>query len=456
MMGSRFVIDSFIFDQLVMPNVARDTASPLDLATAFGSTWARGVQDAAGVTDAEGYEGAMSEMQNLVSSRTIEDWGSTVYDAWLYAIAPMWAERGAAFPEYMQSDAWTAKAHQTGFGSYTELKHDTILYTKQAVAEGGGDEPPVPPRHWVEPDPVAYERLAAVTRLMREGLEARDLLPAGYAMLLQDLEDFDDWLGSIARDELAGRPIDPDDNRRLGYVGSTLETFWVRTSDSDLDVDTGPDSYAALIADVMRNQTAVLELATGFVDHIFVIVPDDEGGFQVATGGVYSYYEFWNPDQRLTDEEWRDRLEKGAQPARPAWENVFLAGRLPSGSGPGSLEAGLLCRDVAADGYDYVGAVAQWLREGAPDRMDADRDGIPCETVFPDDIDVFLSRASGLAAGLRCDQLGLTDDGEGFLAAVAYWMSQGAPDRMDADGNGIPCETVFSPGVVADTLAIAD
>ena len=29
---------------------------------------------------------------------------------------------------------------QSGFGSYAELKHDTILYSKQAVAEGGDAE----------------------------------------------------------------------------------------------------------------------------------------------------------------------------------------------------------------------------------------------------------------------------------------------------------------------------
>ena len=80
-----------------------------------------------------------------IADRTIDDWGRTVYDAWLYAVEPMWQSHGTAFPDFMQTPAWNAKSHQTGFGSYTELKHDTILYTKQAVAEGGGEEPPVPP-----------------------------------------------------------------------------------------------------------------------------------------------------------------------------------------------------------------------------------------------------------------------------------------------------------------------
>lgn len=451
-MGSRFVIDSFVLDQLVAPNVKRDTASPLDLAAAFGSDWALGVQEAAGVTEAAGYTGQMAEMQSVIAGRTIDDWSKTVYDAWLYAIVPMWNDHGADYPAYMQSSAWTAKAHQTGFGSYTELKHDTILYTKQAVAEGGGDEPAVPPRHWVEPEPVTYERLAAVTALMRDGLDERGLLSSDYSQLLVDLEDFYTWLAGIARDELDGVPISEEDNQELGWVGSTLEGFWIRTSDTDIDWENGPDDSAALIADIMRNAEAVLELGTGNIDYIFVIVPDDRGGFEVATGGVYSYYEFWNTGQRYTDEEWRAELAAGTQPARPEWEQAFLAGSTPINPqyNETGLESGLFCRDLAAMGYDFPFSVAYWLADGTPARMDADSNGIPCETVYPGDTGPYLAVAGGFETGQLCADLGQPDDVNGYRTAVAYWLLEGAPARMDADGNGIPCETVFSADTVRE------
>ncbi len=455
-MGSRFVIDSYILDQLVIPNVAeRDTASPLDIAAAFGSEWAYGIQQDAGATDFPNYEQQLALMQGLISDRTEADWGSTVYDAWLWAVQPMWSEHGAEYPAFMQNKAWSAKAHQTGFGSYTELKHDTILYTKQAVAEGGGDEPPPPPRHWVEPDPVAFERLAAVTNLMRTGLESRDLLPEEYSFLLNDLEDFYTWLGDLARDELAGLPISDADNDSLSWVGGLLEGFWIQTSDADLDWETGPDSHAALIADVMSNQDEVLELGTGYVDNIFVLVPDDNGAFQVASGGVYSYYEFWN-EQRLTDEEWRAQLEAGTNPPRPAWQQIFLAGEPPAPQNQTDVAAGLFCRDIEAMGYGFSEAVSYWLTEGAPDRMDADTNGIPCETVFGEDVEHFLNAAIGEPTGQRCADLGYPDDASGYQRAVAYWMLEGAPDRMDADKNGIPCETVFSSTTVQEFLGISN
>ena len=46
------------------------------------------------------------------------------------------------------------------------------------------------------------------------------------------------------------------------------------------------------------------------------------------------------------------------------------------------IESGLFCRDLLGRGYGYSEAVAYWTREGQPDRMDADRNGIPCETVY--------------------------------------------------------------------------
>ena len=51
-------------------------------------------------------------------------------------------------------------------------------------------------------------------------------------------------------------------------------------------------------------------------------------------------------------------------------------------AGIGSLDSGLFCLDVSALGYGYADAVAYWTREGQPDRMDADRNGIPCETAY--------------------------------------------------------------------------
>jgi hypothetical protein len=341
-MGARFVLDSFVLDQLVYPNVASyegDTAigrfegSPLDVAASFGSDWAYQRQVEAGVpAEYPDYDPQLEKMTDLVADRTMDQWAGTVYDGWLYALQPMWSRHGAAYPDFMQTEAWAAKAHNTGFGSYTELKHDTLLYAKQAFAEGETPLAPAEPRHWVEPEPVVYARLAAVANLMRAGLEGRELLASDVGDVLDRLIEMYRRFERLARDELAGAPISADDNLWLETVGSRFELIWLLAGEDieESGAQTGgfpesPNDIAAVIADIMSNPWEALEVGTGYIDRIYVLVPNDQGVFQVARGGVYSYYEFWVPrDQRLTDEEWRQMLVAGTQPDRPEWMTPYL------------------------------------------------------------------------------------------------------------------------------------
>lgn len=40
-----------------------------------------------------------------------------------------------------------------------------------------------------------------------------------------------------------------------------------------------------------------------------------------------------------------------------------------------------------------------------------------------------------------------------YILVLAYWFLEGEPERMDVDGNGVPCELLFDPAVVADVWA---
>jgi hypothetical protein len=331
-MGTRFVVDSWVLDQMVYPNVGgepieerRFLASPLDLAAAFGSEFALAVQDAAGETAYLHYPEQMAAVREAIAARPDEAWGATVYDAWLAAVEPMWLPHGRAFPDFMRSEAWTAKDHQTGFGSYAELKHDTILYTKQFVGEMGALQPPPAPRHWVEPDPVAFARLGAMARLMRDGLDARGLLTRATRQLLKDYLAMVGRLERIAASELAGEPISAADNEWLEAIGGILEGIWWKTGDKLRTAEPDIDDKAAIVADIGSGGGEAVEAATGYVDLIYVLVPDDEGRFQVARGGTYSYYEFVVPtSERLTDEAWREMLASGQAPDRPAWQEPIF------------------------------------------------------------------------------------------------------------------------------------
>jgi hypothetical protein len=56
----------------------------------------------------------------------------------------------------------------------------------------------------------------------------------------------------------------------------------------------------------------------------------------------------------------------------------------PRSTGPGDVRrqpAGLFCRNLLSRGFSYVAAIDYWRMHGQPNQMDADRNGIPCETV---------------------------------------------------------------------------
>jgi hypothetical protein len=106
----------------------------------------------------------------------------------------------------------------------------------------------------------------------------------------------------------------------------------------------------------------------------------------------------------------------------------------------------LSCAQMKARGYSYGRAVAYWRAQVYPRRLDADDNGIPCETVYSAAAvrNYWGSRTtfSGeLASGFTCREI--LDQGYSYGDALAYWTSEGYPSRMDADNNGIPCETVY-------------
>jgi hypothetical protein len=176
-------------------------------------------------------------------------------------------------------------------------------------------------RHAVEADPDAFHKVAQMAKLLRDEMLSRGLLPGSSADpwtsrgLLEYLITVVDRLASIAEDELAARPISTSDIEFLNGIGSRFGTILESAGDFELD------EYDAVVADIfLGGGDQVLEVATGRFDRIHVIVPDGRGGFEVATGAVYSYYEFWQPrTQRLTDDEWWDMLDAGTEPPRPWW-----------------------------------------------------------------------------------------------------------------------------------------
>jgi hypothetical protein len=231
----------------------------------------------------------------------------------------------------MQTQAWTRKDLHTALGSWTELKHDTILYAKQVMAEMGGGGAETPPHSYVEPNPEAYAHLLALATMTRDGLEQRGLLSDLTRGNLDNLTSELQFLQRMSESELSGKPISDDDYWHMYYWGGVLEQFTLAAADTDGTPGARPileDQKAALIADVATGlapdgSLVALEEAIGQPTFIYVVLPGEPR--RLAAGAVFSYYEFPVPvSGRMTDEQWQGTVEAGTNPPAPDWTKLFI------------------------------------------------------------------------------------------------------------------------------------
>ena len=334
-MGQRFTLDAYVFGQVLWRKVGtledpRGLPKALDFFAALGSDEAYSILNGMGETHYANYDTQLTKVKTEVAALGSDSWTQNLYWAWLYSFQPLIAPKGSAYPPFMQTQAWTRKDLQTALGSWTELKHDTILYAKQVMAEMGGGPPGQPPHGYVEPNPEAYARLLALTQMTYDGLQSRALLSDLTRGSLENLISQLTFLKDISERELAGGAITDDEYWQIQYWGGTLEQFTLAAADTtdgfskDLS-----DQKAALVADVAtgldsNGNLSALEEAIGQPTIMYVVLPNSP--YQVALGAVYSYYEFpVGSSNRLTDEAWQAQVEAGTNPPQPDWTQMFVA-----------------------------------------------------------------------------------------------------------------------------------
>lgn len=330
-MGQRFTLDQYVFGQVMWRNVGtisepRDLPKALDFFAAQGSDLALNLLREMGEDKYENYETQMAKVSQEVAQLGLDSWTQNLYWSWLYALQPVFAQKDAAYPAFMQTDAWARKDLQTALSSWTELKHDTILYAKQVMAEMGGGPGEPPPHGYVEPNPEAYARLLALVEMTYSGLSSRGILDQNTQVNLNNLQDEIAFFLDISQRELTGGTITEDDYYRIKYFGGWLEMMTIASADSGGEL--GAKSYledqkSPVVADVATGIDRVLEEGVGYPARIYVVLPD--APYRVGVGMVYTYYEFIvPPSERMTDEAWRGLLEAGTAPAQPEWTETFI------------------------------------------------------------------------------------------------------------------------------------
>jgi hypothetical protein len=354
-MGQRFVPDSYMFQELVfgvkgekismqyngdkkpftmeiIPNIGPVRAFPrgLDICAVLGSKRALEILETEGDTEYTEYYNQLDNLIEEFSLKTVEEWKQNLYWRWLYALLPLLEEnKDANLPYFIQSPAWVDKKLQTVLGSWTELRHDTVLYAKQSYTMASKGMPPEPilTYGYVEPYPEVYARLEEMMRDLRNNLITLDLDIEGISEKIKEFEELLDKLKIISEKEIINITLNDEEYKLIWDIGSKLTSLKEFPSQILEKITSDTDEKMEIVADVHTdvNTGQVLEEGVGSPFNIYVII-DDAWGTRICRGAVFSYYEFKHSiEDRLTDEKWQEMGEKRERPNQPDWVRTFIA-----------------------------------------------------------------------------------------------------------------------------------
>lgn len=177
--------------------------------------------------------------------------------------------------------------------------------------------------------PQARASLAELSRRLENGVapenpEIRQRLlweQVNLAASWELLERLCARLAAMAHKQLRGRPWSPEEERLLKDFGGTLGNVMLYGGNSWLL----PEDDAPLVVDVASNPVAgeVLLVGIGRPRALYVLYPW-QGREILCRGAVLPYFEEASA-LRLTDIEWRARLDRPERPLPPAWVLPLLS-----------------------------------------------------------------------------------------------------------------------------------
>jgi len=321
-MGQRFTPDAFVFSSLTQGDEKADettgqklpsTPTALMVSTLMGDIVSKDLLNTWITTNAPNSDKVLANkidsLQTYFNQTTQTQWTQNIYWSWLYTIKSLFKTTNATgYPMFMRNTDWSKKQTQSFLGSWTELKHDTLLYAKQSYAElgGGGDEGEAQPiaKGYVEPNIEFFDRLIALVNMTNDGLTKYNLIPEAFQSRNATFVETLKFYRKLAVSELQNETITDDDFEKLRLSAYALDQI-LQAPDSQVQLES--NARSALIADVhtdtVKNQ--ILYEADGIPNYIYVAVKD-ANGTRLTKGLVYSYYEFTNPvGKRLDDQTWQ-------------------------------------------------------------------------------------------------------------------------------------------------------
>jgi hypothetical protein len=396
--GQKFIIDSWALSQVVFDRilwtpdystnilfgkVIRRKPSSLDMAfSVLGNDQtvpdlvARMTNDN-GVAFRDGPH--LPYQHNLLAARRVIDkqdpgiWNDNIYTAWLAALRTLSGPTtDSTYPESMRTRAWAMKTLETQLASWTELRHDTVLYGKQSYTEpilcgypAGFVDPR--PEFWHQMKTLANVAASAIAQLPLSGLisvPGRDNYVGGGFFPTPPPVTFDlgfvqsaqisfltnfaarmSTLESIATKERQQEPLSLEETDFLKnivevtvfytnyrkwngwYPGLFYKNAFAQPTDQaqcDIWDALVTDVHTDLPDNVVGDPGAVIHEGVADVNMLLIAV-DNGPDRMVYAGPVFSHYEFEVPGvNRMTDEDWKAQVQANQKPTPAEWTKSYL------------------------------------------------------------------------------------------------------------------------------------
>ncbi|MBN1302406.1 MAG: DUF3160 domain-containing protein [Melioribacteraceae bacterium] len=354
--GQRFVIDSYITGSVVYDKInyngikiKRMLPSTLDVLFALGNDAA--LQLLQDELEQYKYASNLAALRYLIDQYKDEFWNSTIYNNWLNAIRSLNPPQNREqLPQFMQSAAWWQKTMNTQLASWTELRHDNLLYAKQSYTGGAVCSYPY---SYVEPVPEFY---SSVEQLANSAYDKIISIDFGDDYRKQDILNYfthlsgvADTLGNIAIKQLNETGLTEDEISFLksmlsesfscvpDYQGWYTRLYYPMYSGGEtmLNKDRLVADYHTAPTDAGGGMVGwVKHSGTGDIDLMIIAAGLPSGEYVAFAGPVSSYHEYTTTNfYRITDEEWNENYLPAA--SRPEWVNIYMADKEGNSYGTG-------------------------------------------------------------------------------------------------------------------------
>jgi hypothetical protein len=344
--GQRYTLDSHVFSNVVHDRVPyRMLPNALDAAyAALGNDQALALLES-DLSSSTRYPPALETVRRLADDHGNEFWTANLYNLWQDALRALSPTKditdGGGLPSIARTEAWGRRILNTQLASWSQLRHNTVLYAKQSYS---ATVPCEFPDAYVDPYPAFFAKLEAYAHT---GLRLNETLPfpagsltkTNLAKYFTNLGRVTGILREMAELQRQGQPHKPE---HLAFINQMVKTvnvgcggppglrgwyadlFW--SPDEALMFDPTITDVHTAPSDEFGNPVGeVLHAGTGYA-RLMVTTIDTCMGPRAYAGIAFSYHEQKTREyKRLTDREWAEQFTPTSSPADVVWMRDLIA-----------------------------------------------------------------------------------------------------------------------------------